>query len=394
MLLMRHSCASRNPDVMLFLSFLRRQESRRKGLSLFLWIPVFTGMTDCGQTCRRTDGQGAAIVLPRVVFLPKCGTMAQSRLFVCEQHFHHSDCPAMSNASALEELRKTLVAGKLPAMPSSALSVLKLENDITKVNINDLARPIEADPGLAAQVLKFLNSSAFGFRSTISNIRQGIALVGIRIIKNFVLWKAIFSLIPKSQTSVFDVKTLWQDSLRRAMFARFLLSEIKKGDAEMAFAGALLQDMAIPLLLKTKAADYDQIFDVLAKDTAKRLSDLEKERFGWSHADASLILGEQWKLPTLLVDLISNHVNVTVTSADISQHPERSVVALSALIPSAAHNDWRDRQLFTRAFEACAPGHAPLFSKLFDKVDREFDQYASLLQIAPPSQSLFTYIDG
>jgi len=300
----------------------------------------------------------------------------------------------MSNESALEELRRTLIAEKLPAMPQSALSVLKMDNDITKININDLAKPIEADPGLAAQVLKFLNSSAFGFRSTISNIRQGIALVGVRIIKNFVLWKAVFSLIPKSKTGAFDVGMLWQDSLRRAMFARFLLLEIKRGDAEMAFAGALLQDMAIPLLLRAKAADYGPILDSLTKDTTKRLSELEKERFGWTHADASLILGQYWKLPEMLVSLISNHLDVTTTGSDFDQHPERSVVALSALLPSVVRADWEDRQLFTSAFGNCVPSNAQLYAMLFDKVDREFDQYASLLHIAPPQQSLITHIDG
>ena len=300
----------------------------------------------------------------------------------------------MSEESAHEGLRKILVAGQLPAMPQSAVSVLKLENDITKVNINDLARPIEADPGLAAQVLKFLNSSAFGFQSTISSIRQGIALVGIRIIKNFVLWKAVFSLIPKSKTGTFDVAVLWQDSLRRAMFARFLLLETKKGDPEMAFAGALLQDMAVPLLLKLKAAEYGHVLDALSNSQEKRLSDLEEEYFGWSHADASLILGQHWKLPEMLVDVTSNHLKVEETSADFAQHPERAVVALSALLPSVVRTEWHDRELFAKTFEICFPGKAQLYASLFDRVDREFDQYAALLQLAQPKQSLFTYIDG
>ena len=300
----------------------------------------------------------------------------------------------MSKETAFEELRRSLVAGQVPAMPHSALSVLKLDNDITKVNINDLARPIEADPGLAVQILKFLNSSAFGFSSTISNIRQGVALVGIRIVKNFVLWKAVFSLIPKSKHGSFDVGLLWQDSLRRAMFARFLLLESKKGDAEMAFAGALLQDMAVPLLLKVKSTDYGHVLDTLAKSPGKRLSQLEEEYFGWTHADAALILGQHWKLPDSLTDLTTNHLCAEKASKEFAQHPERAVVALSALLPSVMQTDWADRTLFTSSFETCFPDNPKLFVTLFDRVDREFDQYAALLQIDPPKQSLFTYVEG
>ena len=302
--------------------------------------------------------------------------------------------PVMSDESALNELRKILAAGQLPAMPHSALSVLKLENDLSKVNIDDLARPIEADPGLAAQVLKFLNSSAFGFQSTISNIRQGVALVGIRIVKNFVLWKAVFSLIPRTKTGTFNVAMLWQDSLRRAMFTRFLLLELKRGDAEMAFAGALLQDMAVPLLLKLKPVDYGYVLDALPKTKGKRLSELEEEHFGWNHADASYALGQHWKLPEILVDLTSNHLHVQEMSSVFAHHPERAVVALSALLPSVAVSEWEDQKLFESSFEMCAPENPRLPSLLFNKVDREFDQYAALLQIAMPKQSLCSYIDG
>ena len=299
----------------------------------------------------------------------------------------------MSNISAHEELRNTLVTKQLPAMPHSALAVLKLENDLAKVNIDDIAKPIEADPGLAAQVLKLLNSSAFGFQSTISNIRQGVALVGIRIVKNFVLWKAVFSLIPKSKTASFDVGMLWQDSLRRAMFSRFLLLETKKGDAEITFAGALLQDMAIPLLLNAKTADYSPLLDSLLTDKTKRLSDLETEFFGWNHADASCVLGQHWKLPEMLVDLISNHLKVEETAGDFNNHPERAVVSLSSLLPSVTRAEWNERKRFVDAFETCFPSDPKLFTTLFERVDREFGEYAAILQIALAKQSLFSYID-
>ncbi|GHT21818.1 phosphohydrolase [Planctomycetales bacterium] len=298
----------------------------------------------------------------------------------------------MSNTSAKEELSKILVAEQLPAMPQSALSVLKLENDLSKVNINDLVRPIEADPGLAAQVLKFLNSSAFGFQSSISNIKQGIALVGIRIVKNFVLWKAVFSLIPKSKSGSFDVSMLWQDSLRRAMFTRYLLLETKHGDAEMAFAGALLQDMSVPLLLKLKAADYSPVLDAL-KSSGKRLSDLEQEKFGWNHADAGYVLGQHWKLPELLTHLISSHLKIDEVAEKFAQQPEYLIVSLSALLPTVTKDEWVEQDIFKRHFKAIFPGNARLASLLFDKVDREFDQAASLLQIASPKNSLFGYID-
>ncbi|MDR3234037.1 MAG: HDOD domain-containing protein [Planctomycetaceae bacterium] len=299
----------------------------------------------------------------------------------------------MSDSLTRENLRQILVTEQLPAMPQSALSVLKLENDLAKVNINDLVRPIETDPGLAAQVLKFLNSSAFGFSSSISNIRQGIALVGIRIVKNFVLWKAVFSLIPKSKSGTFDVAVLWQDSLRRAMFARYLSQELKCGDAEMAFAGALLQDMSIPLLLKLKPAEYCPVLDALAKSDGERLSHLEQKTFGWDHADVGYVLGQQWKLPELLTHLISSHLEIESIVSNFKQQPETAVVCLSSLLPTVTKDTWDEQDTFRQYFSEIFPNNGRLVSLLFDKVDKEFESAAALLSLQTPKQSLFGYLD-
>jgi HD-like signal output (HDOD) protein len=296
-------------------------------------------------------------------------------------------------SSVQDELSKILMVEQLPAMPHSALSVLQLDNDVAKVNINDLVRPIEADIGLAAQVLKFLNSSYFGFQSTISNVKQGIALVGIRIVKNFVLWKAVFSLIPKSKTGSFDVTMLWQDSLRRAMFSRFLLLELKKGDSEMAFAGALLQDMAIPLLLKKKPHDYSAVLDQLGKLPYTRLSHLENEAFGWNHADAGAVLGKNWKLPETLVNLIENHLKIEEFAGNFEEQPEQTIVSLSALLPSVTESVWNERADFNKFFQSMFPEKISLITSIFDKVDREFEQYAMIIQITKPKKTLFNYLD-
>ncbi|MDR3109385.1 MAG: HDOD domain-containing protein [Planctomycetaceae bacterium] len=299
----------------------------------------------------------------------------------------------MTDSKSLDRLRKLLTVEQLPAMPHSALRVLQLDNDLTKVNINDLVRPIEADPGLAAQVLKFLNSSYFGFQSTISNVKQGIALVGIRIVKNFVLWKAVFSLIPKNKLSTFNVNALWQDSLRRAMFTRFVLLELKKGDPELSFAGALLQDMAIPLLIKQQTEDYDELLNKLRLVEAKRLSELEIEHFGWTHADAGGVLGRNWKLPDSLTELIESHLDLDALQADYVNRTEQYVVALSSLLPSVVHKQWYDKELFLRYMTTVYPSTEPeQTDKLLSRVDAEFDQYAMLLQLAKPSQTMKSYL--
>ena len=108
---------------------------------------------------------------------------------------------------------------QLPALPQSAIRLLELSQDPAN-GPAEFAVPIEADPGLTGQVLRFVNSSYFGFAREISSIKLAITLAGIRTIKNFALWSAVFSLMPNPRCGPFDLKSLWQDSLRRALFAR------------------------------------------------------------------------------------------------------------------------------------------------------------------------------
>src|SRR5436190_24336306 len=125
----------------------------------------------------------------------------------------------MSQAKPAPGLKELLSSAQLPALPQSAIRLLELSQNPDN-GPTEFAVPIEADPGLTGQVLKFVNSSYFGFSREINSVKLAITLVGIRTIKNFALWSAVFSLIPNPRCGPFDLKTLWQDSSRRALFAR------------------------------------------------------------------------------------------------------------------------------------------------------------------------------
>jgi HD-like signal output (HDOD) protein len=132
------------------------------------------------------------------------------------------------------DLQRILQGAQLPALPQSAIRLMELSRDADN-GPGEYAVPIEADPGLTGQVLKFVNSAYFGFSREISNVKMAITLVGIRTIKNFALWSAVFSLMPNPKCGPFDLKLLWQDSLRRGLFSRALARLLGLRDCEESF---------------------------------------------------------------------------------------------------------------------------------------------------------------
>ena len=285
-------------------------------------------------------------------------------------------------------LNEILNAGQLPAMPQTAVAVLNISRDPTS-GPAEYARTIESDPGLTVQVLKFVNSSYFGFRNEISNVKQAISLVGTRTIKNFTLYTAVFSMIPNPHCGPFDMKKLWQDSLRRALFARRMGKMLGMEEAEEPFAAALLQDMAVPLLAKEVPDAYLKLFGARSNSNSKvRLSRLEEHVFGWTHAEAAGIVARQWDLPEGFATLIEDHLNIEHWSLHPDSEPGRLAVALSALLPTTGDSTWNECRLFDSYYRKVKPRSAPAIEEALDETDKEFADFAPIMKMTVPEKSL------
>ena len=278
----------------------------------------------------------------------------------------------------------------LPALPHSAITLLQLSQN-PESGPAEFTKPIEADPGLMGQVLKFVNSSYFGFSREIMSVQQGLTLVGTRAITNFALWNAVFSVIPNPKFGPFDLKALWQDSLRRALFARGLGRTLKLSNAEDLFAGALLQDMAIPLLLKELPEQYEILVERRVEEGC-RLSGLEKEMFGWDHADASAMLAQQWNLPEEFVALIAQHTKLDeLLEAGPEQHG-LACVALASLLPSCSDDGWDEYEMFMSGYRQLTERSAVILREAFEQVDADTTEFAPILRLPLPKIALVDYL--
>jgi len=321
---------------------------------------------------------------PSIFFRYSSGNLYQQRLLR-----NNSRCPQgkiTMEAAAHQKLQQILASVQLPALPQSAIRLLELSQDINN-GPQEFAVPIEADPGLTGQVLKFVNSSYFGFSREISSVKLAITLVGIRTIKNFALWSAVFSLMPNPKCGPFELKSLWQDSLRRGLFARTFGKQLGLKDAEDLFAAALLQDMAVPMLAKEMPEEYTCLLD--GRDAGRRrLSELEQERFGWTHADAAGVMARSWSLPETFAVLIEAHPNLDELLAVAKPPIPELSVSLSALLPAVHDPDWTERGEFERVYNKISTPGSPALVDLLHEVDASYEEFAPVLKLAVPSRTL------
>ncbi len=214
-------------------------------------------------------------------------------------------------------------------------------------------------------------------------------MVGIRTIKNFALYSAVFGMIPDPKCGSFDLKKLWQDSLRRGLFARTMGKVLGMKEAEEPFAAALLQDMAVPLLAREAPEAYTKLFGARA-DSEKhvRLSTLEEHVFGWTHAEAAGMMARQWALPDSFATLIEDHLDVDQWAAHAESEPAKLAVAMSALLPALSDPTWAEHDVFETHYDKVSPEGSPTAEELLQKVDDEFADFAPVLRLSMPDHTL------
>ena len=292
----------------------------------------------------------------------------------------------MSQPISKIDLSTVVEQAQLPALPQSAIQLLELSQD-ENIDSAAFARPIESDPGLTSQVLRFVNSSYFGFSREISSVKLAITLVGMRTIKNFALWSAVFSLMPNPKCGPFDLKSLWQDSLRRALFARKMLESMGHKESEDAFIAALLQDMSIPLLAKHAPSVYAMLLEA-REEKSLRLSEIEKKLFGWTHGQAAAKIARRWNLPESVGALVENHEDIERFSDLSEEHIAPFVVALSGLLPSVVETGWSESAKFVKYYDMARRPDGLAITEILAETDAEVVEFAPVLKLSMPGKPL------
>lgn len=193
---------------------------------------------------------------------------------------------------------------ELPPMPKVGARLLQLMRD-DEVDVRTLSRLIASEAALSAKILRTVNSSQFGLRNKVTDVQQGVTLLGLKRIESLILAFVTMQTLPK-KVAGFDRAAFWQESIQQAVFAHAVAGRIARGEEGEAFTGALLQNMALPILLSQWANHYRPLVE-LSQATNRPLSQIEDEQLSWNHAEAGAWMARHWGFPDVLVCCIGLH---------------------------------------------------------------------------------------
>jgi HD-like signal output (HDOD) protein len=204
-----------------------------------------------------------------------------------------------------EEILSTV--SKVVAVPSCATKAAALLSD-PNANLAELARVIEHDPGLTANLLKIVNASFFGENTPMRTATEAINRLGTLQVLQFVISTGVApSFVRKIEGYDLAPAMHLQHSVTVAMAARNLGQVLKLDAPDYTFTAGLLSGVGKILLGAYVQIDAKPIL-ALALDQGLSFDEAEDAVLGINHAELGGFLLQSWGLPPEITDVVCHHL--------------------------------------------------------------------------------------
>lgn len=252
----------------------------------------------------------------RIVLLPTGSEQDALRMGSLIHHLLADSSPAAAVLQAIHrslglkrllrspELQSLVLAvDHLPAVPELYLQLQKMLTD-PEIDGSRIARMIERDPGMAAELLHMANSAFLGRSRQIFRVEDAVVYLGYEAVRTLVLSCSLFRQFQGAgNESGFEPENLQRHSLLTAQIAMQLIPRRRR---DMAFIAGILHDIGILLLADRLPGEYERLQN-RARTREIPLHLVEQEEWGVTHAELGGYLLDLWGLPQVIVEAVCHH---------------------------------------------------------------------------------------
>lgn len=209
------------------------------------------------------------------------------------------------------------------------LELINLEARAGEPDLNYLADLIRGDVALAAGLIKTANSPFFGYRQKTRNVRDALAMLGLRATSNAVaglIMRRVFPLPPK-------LERFWDASERTAQLSGWLVQQLSVRfgvTGEDAYTFALFRDCGIPIMMR-RFPDYQEILARANAEPKLSFTAVEETMLPTNHAVVGGLMAQSWWLPEDISTAIRHHHDVAAMRDGDAGGASRRQIALAQL---------------------------------------------------------------
>jgi len=250
---------------------------------------------------------------------------------------HESAAENQLDSSAIKIKQKIQQTTNLPAMPGMARKIIQL-NTNPYAHAEDLAKLIEKDPSLAAQVIRYAQSPLYGYRGKIASVRQAISRVlGYDLVMNIALGIAATRPFKIASDGPLGLHAYWRHATYSATLSQGLCNCIPKAQRPnpgTAYLCGLLHNFGFLLLGYLFPDEFATLNTAIRKDPDTAILAHEQALLDVTHNEIGKWLMESWNLPQEIIVSVTEHHNENYTG----RHAEYASLVLLSNKLLKSHN--------------------------------------------------------
>lgn len=221
--------------------------------------------------------------------------------------------PRADIAAAGADLRRRIESiRELPAMPEMARQLAALRAD-PAADADRLARLVETDPSLAAQVVRYARSPFFGYRGQVDSVQVAVSRVlGFEMVLNLALGIAAARPFKMPTLGPLGLNAFWRHATYSAALVQALGRELAppaRPPAGLCYLAGLLHNFGHLLLGHLFKREFCALNAAVGERPDVPVVTQELTMLGIDHGEFGAWLMEAWNMPPEVIVAVREHHN-------------------------------------------------------------------------------------
>lgn len=200
---------------------------------------------------------------------------------------------------------------RVPVLSGAVQEGMQLLRD-PQVDMGNLAKALQHDPGVTANILRLANTPYFGSMNPVNNLRDAVVRLGATRVSQLLLTVAVTPRI-SGELEGYDQApcTLLEQSLAIAVASELVAAELSMSAPAHTFTAGLLTNIGKIVMDRFLQNDYASINDLVVSDGIS-FEEAERRVLGTDHAEIGAELLASWNLPDDIVRVVRHFRNPDV----------------------------------------------------------------------------------
>jgi HD-like signal output (HDOD) protein len=173
-------------------------------------------------------------------------------------------------------------------------------------SIDDIAKVITEDQGLAARLLRLANSPMFGCYAQVESISKAATIIGIQQLRDLALALSVVGVFKGLREDLLNMTSFWQHSIACGTVARCLAVYRRESNVERLFVAGMLHDVGQVVMVAALPEVSAQVQQD-QRETGRLHRELERQQLGFDHAELGGALLKKWKIPASIAEPVACH---------------------------------------------------------------------------------------